>query len=147
LASTLQHLVERSGGRLAVVLDRRSPLTFGCSLSDAPNEVDALTQIGGIEVPDNGADVHWLGRAVALARRQTEPEDCIEREANAGFIFRWFAGIYCLVVGFDETVSELKLESTVIHALPHVEQLVLALPPLEPEPRGRRSARQPFRVV
>lgn len=143
----LQHVVERAGATLAVVVDRRSPVTFGCSLPDAPENVDSLAQEGATELSPDATALQRLARAVHLARTQTTPTDSTEREDHANFILRWFAGIYCLVVAYDKTASELKVESTIIHALPHVEQLVIALPPLEPEPDGQRSARQPFRVV
>jgi hypothetical protein len=61
-----------------------------------------------------------------------------------------FSGIYVLCVVFDGPFDELRVERAVHDALPRVERLVEALPPLDPEPqpmggvvslRGRRPRR------
>ncbi len=70
------------------------------------------------------------------------------READLGVLVRSFASIYLLVLAFDGTFDELRAERAVEDALPRIERLVLALPPLDPKPapiagvislrRGRR---------
>jgi hypothetical protein len=70
------------------------------------------------------------------------------REERFGYVARSFAGIYVLVVVYDGHVDELRAERTIGEALPRIERLVLALPPLDPKPaptagvmalrRGRR---------
>lgn len=57
-----------------------------------------------------------------------------ERGADGGFLVRSFAGIYCLVLTFDQPFDEIRAERAVREALPRIERLVLALPPLDPEP-------------
>ena len=47
---------------------------------------------------------------------------------------RSFATIYMLVVVFDRPFDELRAERSVTHALPTIERLVLALPPMDPDP-------------
>jgi hypothetical protein len=51
-----------------------------------------------------------------------------------GYIARSFAVIYVLIVVFDAPVTELRTRGAVAHALPGIERLVLAMPPLEPGP-------------
>lgn len=56
------------------------------------------------------------------------------RDDAFGWLARSFAGIYVLVVVFDHLFDELRAERSVRDSLPRVEGLVLALPPLDPEP-------------
>jgi hypothetical protein len=70
-------------------------------------------------------------------------------EPDFGYVARSFAAIYVLVVVFDAPFDELRAKRAVLHALPTIERLVLALPPLDPGPkvagvvalRGRRRRR------
>ncbi len=69
-----------------------------------------------------------------------------ERQDDGGFTARSFAGIYCLVVVFDHPWDEIRAERSVRDSLPRIERLVLALPPLDPEPTQRGAvARRPRR--
>jgi len=52
-----------------------------------------------------------------------------------GYLARPFAAIYRLVIVFEGEFSELHAEGRLIRALPAIERLVLALPPVDP-PRG-----------
>jgi hypothetical protein len=56
------------------------------------------------------------------------------REDTFGDVVRSFAGIYVLCVVFDHAFDEIKAERALRESLPRVERLVLALPPLDPEP-------------
>ena len=58
----------------------------------------------------------------------------VERTGEAPSITHSFAGIYLLVVVFDGGFDELRAERAILEALPRVERLVLALPPLDPSP-------------
>lgn len=74
----------------------------------------------------------------------------VERE-GAYYLALSFSGIYILVLVFDDAFDELRASSAASESLPRVERLVLALPPLDPEPpvpmggvvalRGRRPRR------
>jgi hypothetical protein len=69
-----------------------------------------------------------------------------ERGVDGGYIARSFAGIYCLVLVFDQPFDEIRAERAVRDALPRIERLVLALPPLDPEPLLRGAvAKRPRR--
>ncbi len=56
------------------------------------------------------------------------------REQDFGYVVRSFAGIYALLVVFDGPFDEIRAERAVRDGLPRVERLVLALPPLDPDP-------------
>jgi hypothetical protein len=56
-------------------------------------------------------------------------------EPGFGYVARSFAAIYVLVVVYDHPFDELGAERAVRAALPAIERLVVALPPLDPEPR------------
>jgi hypothetical protein len=56
------------------------------------------------------------------------------REDAFGCVARSFAGIYVFIVVYDGPFDELRAERTIGDGLPRIERLVLALPPLEPEP-------------
>jgi hypothetical protein len=71
----------------------------------------------------------------------------VERDQSF-FLAMSFSGIYILCLVFDGEFDELRAERAAVEALPRVERLVQALPPLDPEPpqpmggvvalRGRR---------
>jgi hypothetical protein len=88
-------------------------------------------------------------RAVEVARGQTELRPLYKggrsrhvlREDDLVIVARVFADIYVLMLVFESDVDEILAERAMTRALPKIEQLVLALPPLEPTPQ------QPGRVV
>lgn len=52
-----------------------------------------------------------------------------------GYLVLSFAGIYLAVIVFDGDFDELRAERAVQEAIPRIEALVEALPPLDPEPQ------------
>ena len=82
--------------------------------------------------------------SVAGARREAAGADAhavrfTHHSEQFGYLVRAFANIYLLVLVFEGAFSELYVESAAIHALPSIEQLVLALPPREPPPAAGRG--------
>lgn len=77
--------------------------------------------------------------AVARARREAHPPAprWAHHEPQFGYFVRSFANIYLLITVFEGAFSELHVESAVLHALPSIERLLLALPPIDPSPGGR----------
>ncbi|MBX3207732.1 MAG: hypothetical protein KF764_21965 [Labilithrix sp.] len=80
-------------------------------------------------------------RAVAAVRRLPALDGLhkgrhlrhVERETN--FVLAMsFSGIYILCLVFDGDFDELRAERAAADALPRIERLVLALPPLDPDP-------------
>jgi hypothetical protein len=59
------------------------------------------------------------------------------REDHYGLIARSFAAIYVLILVFDKAFDHLRAERALREGLPPIERLVLALPPLDPEPSPR----------
>ena len=94
-------------------------------------------------------------RAIAAVRRLPALDNLhkgrhlrhVERDA-AFLLAMSFSGIYILCLVFDGDFDELRAERAAADALPRIERLVLALPPLDPDPpqpmggvvalRGRR---------
>jgi hypothetical protein len=86
--------------------------------------------------------------AVARTRREAELNSSLRwahHEPQFGYFARSFANIYQLVVVFEGAFSELYVESAVVHALPSIEHLLLALPPLDPDPIAKRGRVIPLR--
>jgi hypothetical protein len=61
-------------------------------------------------------------------------------QPDFGYVARSFAGIYVLVLVFHEPFDELRAKRATVHALPIIERLVLALPPLDPAPMAGAMA-------
>jgi hypothetical protein len=57
-----------------------------------------------------------------------------ESGPDLGFVARSFAAIYVLILAFRGPFEELRAKRAILHALPHIERLVLALPPQDPAP-------------
>jgi hypothetical protein len=68
------------------------------------------------------------------ALRRGRPLLHVVREDAFGYVARSFAGIYLLVLVFDAPFDELRAERALVEAMPRIEGLVLALPPLDPGP-------------
>jgi hypothetical protein len=58
----------------------------------------------------------------------------VHREAQYGYIARGFANIYQIIAVFEGPFSELHVESAILHVLPGIEELLFALPPVDPPP-------------
>jgi len=73
----------------------------------------------------------------------------VERDGKAPFLVHSCAGIYLLTLVFAAAFDELRAERAVLESLPSIERLVLALPPLDPDPprkgAGVISMRRPRR--
>lgn len=80
-----------------------------------------------------------VARAVVAARAEcrggSAPERVSTDDDDYGVFARGFAQIYLCALVYDGPFSELHAEGALVRALPHIETLVLALPPVEPPPR------------
>lgn len=79
-------------------------------------------------------------RAVARVRNGEDPQRhrVAIQDDHLGLLMRSFASIYRLLLVFEGRFSELKAEGETVHVLPIIENLVLALPPVDPGPKGGR---------
>ena len=85
---------------------------------------------------------------MARTRHEAEPNGTTlqtHHEPQFGYFARGFANIYLLLIVFEGAFSELPVESAVVHALPSIEHLLLALPPLDPDPIAKRGQVIPLR--
>ncbi len=86
-------------------------------------------------------------RAIAAARQAHKEHPGHAHETRGGESFgvvvRSFATIYLVALAYDGPFSQLKAEGALAHAMPVVEQLVLALPPVDPPPEGARVLKFP----
>jgi hypothetical protein len=75
--------------------------------------------------------------AIAAVRVKVHRGDharSVHHEAQYGYIARGLANIYQIVVVFAGPFSELHVESAILHAMPTIEELLFALPPVDPPP-------------
>jgi hypothetical protein len=82
-------------------------------------------------------------RAIAAVRRAPERHEAIEDDL--GWLARDFAGIYHAILIYDGPFSEIGAAGIMLRALPTIEKLVLALPPIDPAPKGKGARVLPFR--
>ncbi len=82
-------------------------------------------------------DVRGIPEMTGL--RRGRPLHYVARREEYGYIARSFAGIYLLVLVFDEAFDELRAERALADALPRIERLVLALPPHDPQPTAQSN--------
>ncbi|MFV8752027.1 hypothetical protein ACNOYE_15890 [Nannocystaceae bacterium ST9] len=86
--------------------------------------------------------LHFLVcRVIAAIRRA--PERHYVAEPGIGWLARDFGGIYHVVLVYPGEFSELSATGVLLRALPAIENLVLALPPIEPTPKGARVLQFP----
>lgn len=86
-----------------------------------------------------------VARAIATVRRLTAtpphpgPLRASAQEESFGFLARELAGIYVLLIAFDGPFVGLHAEGALVHAIPHIERLVLSLPPAPPPTGGSEA--------
>ena len=83
-----------------------------------------------------------IGTAIHSVRAECRagrvPDRIAWSDDHLGVFARGFAHIYLLTLVYDGGYSELHAEGSVVRALPYLEALVLALPPVEPPPKGAK---------
>ena len=103
-------------------------------IPQAPISVDVLPVNDGSPEVTHRA-IHAVRELPGLpALRRGRPLLNVVREDDFGYVARSFAGIYLLVLVFDGPFDELRAERSLVEAIPRIEGLVLALPPLDPGP-------------
>lgn len=146
LEDTMRALVEKASARVAAVIDRSSPIIWASSLGQAGAR--KWPESGGAQQPvtRENTDAELMARALELSRRDDAESQPFWTEGGVVFAHRWFAGVYCVLLVFDERSTELKAEAALIRALPQVERLVMSLPPIDPRPPGARVLSVPPRI-
>src|SRR5689334_8271019 len=132
LDDELTRLTERATARGAIVFDHASPVVWGASRSET-DDVDNLFEEAIRRVRDAQKEL----RAGHTTQVPLGPGvECIARP---------FAGLYVLALVCEGAISEPVVVGALLHALPLIERLVLALPPVDPSPGGAKVMRMPTR--
>jgi hypothetical protein len=160
LHSELSTLCERAAALNTIVIDANSPVEWAAARPQAviPLGPRASAPSGGRdadEIRKRDLDVaaasrralHTVrGLSELAALRKGKHIRYVEREGEPPLIAHSFAQIYLLVVVFAGPFDELRAERAILDALPRIERLVLALPPLDPSPHaGVMAMRRPRR--
>lgn len=128
LDEELSFLSERAGAVRAFVFDLESPVVWGASSVEL--DVPAATEL--LEA----AVVELRGRTDELKQAQNHT---LRLTLGSGVeaLVRPFAGIYVLSLLFRDPLSEPIALGAIVHAVSVIEKLVLALPPIDPEPGAK----------
>jgi len=162
LHDELLALCTRAAAVNAIIIDANSPVVWGAA---DPQGVVAQPPLASsprmAEDPANAAQGE--GAPAALSRKAVHnvrgwPELAalrkgkhvrkVDRDEAAPLVAHSFASIYLLVLVFSGAFDELRAERAILEAMPRVERLVLALPPLDPQPfegAGAMRMRKPRR--
>ncbi|HVW29499.1 MAG TPA: hypothetical protein VHC69_29245 [Polyangiaceae bacterium] len=133
LDDELERLSERAGASGAIVFDLASPIVWGASRARADDR-EKLYQ----SLIDRVREAHSELRQHHTSRlRVNAATECLVRP---------FAGLYYIALAFDTDISEPVALGALVHAMPSIERLVLALPPLDPPPGGAKIVRMPARL-
>lgn len=150
LHAALSWLAERATASDVLVIDAQSPVLWGAaaggtvpSLGPPPKNVvplDPTERSRASQAPPPAPSL--ADRAIEAVRAMPTVArlhkgghlHATVREEDFGFIARSFATIYVLVLVFEGRFDELRAERGATQALPVIERLVLALPPIEPDP-------------
>lgn len=129
--------------------------TYDEVLAAVPEEARSGREIVARRARDAWARLLAARHAIALVRGLAEMESLhkgghlhhTSSDGRFGVVARSFAAIYVVILAFDGEFEELRAKRALQHALPAIERLVLALPPLEPPPRigGVVALRRPRR--
>ena len=158
LHEELAAICTRTGAVNAIVIDANSPVVWGAAfpegvvaqppLASSPRVAEAPANDEGLS---QSAPAVLSRRAVHAVRGWSELSALrkgkhmrkIERgdgDQQVSLLAHSFASIYIVLVVFETPFDELRAERAVVEALPRIERLVLALPPLDPEPTERGKA-------
>jgi hypothetical protein len=129
LDEELSGLSERSGAVRAFVFDFDSPVIWGASALEERHAAQGKP---------------LLERSVqALRQRSDELKQAhghtvrLTLEDGVEALVRPFAGLYVLALLFRDPLSEPIALGAILHAVGLIEKLVLALPPIDPEPGAK----------
>jgi hypothetical protein len=160
LQEELRGLCARAAAVNALVVDANSPVVWGAAEPDGlgdewPIATDLTDDDGAARPSAPPTDLASRAAIEAVrnlpsmaALRRGKHMRHVEHEGAGKFLAHSFAGIYCLVVVYPAGFDELRAERAVVDALGRIEQLVLALPPLDPTPQagaGAIAVRRPRR--
>ncbi|MFO0668793.1 MAG: hypothetical protein U0235_04070 [Polyangiaceae bacterium] len=117
--------------------EKDEPAPDGASSPELPAPLESSLVLRDVDATPEVSiraiqDVRGLPEMAGLRRGKTLHH--VQRGDDYGYLAKSFAGIYLLVLVFDEAFDELRAERALADALPRIERLVLALPPRDPAP-------------
>jgi hypothetical protein len=160
LRDELSALCARAAALNAIVIDANSPVEWGAARPQeaiplGPRAPATSAAAEGEDSPRPEPDaavasrraLHAVRSLPDLAElRRGKHLHHLDRTGETSLLAHSFAGIYVLVVVFGAPFDELRAERAIFEALPRIERLVLALPPLDPAPnKGVMALRRPRR--
>jgi hypothetical protein len=158
LHDELVAICTRTGALNAIVIDANSPVVWAAAFPDGVVAQPPLASSPRVaEAPANDEGLAHSAPAVLSRRavyavrgwselgalRKGKHMRKIERGdggQQTSLLAHSFASIYIVLVVFDAPFDELRAERAVVEALPRIERLVLALPPLDPDPTDKAGA-------
>jgi len=115
------------------------PRSVAASLRRAVTQIRERSQrSGAVPWREQLLTARSISRVRGLAGEPSRASKLLLREEGFGMLARRFAGSYWLILVFDRAPSEVAADGAMLHALPAIENLVLALPPIEPPPSPGR---------
>jgi hypothetical protein len=163
LHDELLALCARAAAVNVIIIDANSPVVWGAAhpqgvvaqppLASSPRIAEAPAndegeQAGGMAVASRRAVLAVRALPDLAALRKGKHVRHLERDGEVLFVAHSFASIYVLVVVYEAAFDELRAERAILESLPRIERLVLALPPLDPQPTegaGAVALRRPRR--
>jgi hypothetical protein len=158
LHEELVAICTRTGALNAIVIDANSPVVWAAAFPDGVVAQPPLASSPRVaEAPANDEGLAQSAPAVLSRRavhdvrgwselsalRKGKHMRKIERgdgDQHGSLLAHSFASIYIVLVVFDGPFDELRAERAVVEALPRIERMVLALPPLDPDPTDKAGA-------
>lgn len=130
LDQELGALAERAGAARSAVFDFDSPVIWGASLvnGDGAEHANESLERAVTELRDRRSEELRKHHGQTLRFALTGGEEVLARP---------FASIYVLSLFFERPVSEPIALGAILHAAHSIERLVLALPPIDPDPGAK----------
>ncbi len=130
LQAELHALAREGGARDALVIDARSPVLWGTTETETESARERLVR--------SAACFRAVTKVRALpAMAGLHRGGHLHEQASVpgfGYVALSFASIYVAVLVYDTPFEELRARRAFTHALPAIERLLVALPPLDPSP-------------
>jgi hypothetical protein len=130
LHAELVALATDAAARDALVIDAHSPIVWGTTENESASPRERLLR--------SAACFRAVAKLRALPSMEALPKGAHLSEhlslPGFGFVARSFASIYVAVLIYDGPFEELRARRALAHAVPAIERLLVALPPLDPSP-------------
>jgi hypothetical protein len=114
---------------------------------DSDDEQSKSANDSGEETTNIDANLDLSARAIEAVRKVVDAFNLKQgksfqhavQEENFGFVAHGFSSIYLLVLVYDAHFDELRAHRSIAEGMARIEKLVLALPPLDPDPTAGAS--------